>query len=89
MYEENLAQGDGYYSMQDYEKALTCYLKALSIEPADVYLLCRIADIYQRKGNLSAARREWEKVLGHDAGNVEAQRRLKELLDRATEPPSG
>lgn len=89
MYEENLALGEGYYSTGSYERALNYYLKALSIEPADVYLLCRVADIYERKGNLSAARRAWKKVLGYDAGNVEALRRLNELKGRSPVSPSG
>ncbi len=79
---ENMTRGDFFFSVNRFDDALPCYLRALSKNPASLHVLSKVAHIYERKGRTRAALEQWKKILGIDAGHEEALEHVASLSGR-------
>lgn len=75
----NLRQGDYYYYNGNGERALLFYLRAIELDPRQVSVLERAAQIYERIDDPAKARTMWERVLTLQADNAEARKHLQQL----------
>jgi hypothetical protein len=62
-FRSNLIQGDSAFMNWEFERALSCYLAALEVQPKDLHALVRTAQIYERRGDPANALVFWERVL--------------------------
>jgi peroxiredoxin len=75
----NLSQGDYLYYNGNWAKALSYYLRVIEIDPRQVSVLARVAQIYELIGDPAQARVTWERVLSLQADHAEARKHLQKL----------
>jgi hypothetical protein len=75
----NFSQADNYFNAWEFDKALPFYLRCLDMQPNHAYLRERIAEIYERQGELESAIIHWQAVLNLEPGHTEADNRIKNL----------
>jgi peroxiredoxin len=75
----NLRQGDYAFFNGNWGKALPYYLRVIEIDPKQVSVLVRVAQIHEQLGDPAKARETWERVLTLQADNAEARRQLEKL----------
>jgi peroxiredoxin len=81
-FNENVSRGDYYFSIGRFEEALPFYLKALSVDPASLHVLPKVAHIYEREGHTRAALEQWKKILDLDTNHAEALEHVSSLSGR-------
>jgi tetratricopeptide (TPR) repeat protein len=75
----NLKQGDYAFFNGDWAKALPFYLRVFELDPRQVSVLVRVAQIYERLDDTAKARETWQRVIALQPDNAEARQRLKKL----------
>ena len=62
--------GDIYMAQDEFVAAYQAYMRAIALEPEDTELKTNLAIISMKKGQLTEASREFEKILSKDPNNV-------------------
>ncbi len=75
----NLSQGDYNYYNGNWRNALSYYLRVLELDPRQISVLARVAQIYERIDDPAKAREIWERVLTLQADHAEARKHLQKL----------
>lgn len=78
-YRSGIIQGDAAFMAWEFDRALSGYLAALEAQPKDLYALVRVAQIHERRGEVSLALGFWERVLQVRPDHAEAASRVREL----------
>lgn len=75
----NLSRGDYFYYNGKWVEALSYYLRVLELDPRQVSVLVRVAQIYELTDDPAAARATWERVLTLRPDHAEARKHLLKL----------
>jgi hypothetical protein len=75
----NLKQGDDAFFKGNWGKALPFYQRVIEIDPRQISIMVRVAQIHERLGDPAQARETWERVLTLQPDNAEARKHLKTL----------
>lgn len=79
-FEKNRYFGDFYYHRREMDRALESYSRCLEIDPVNIYIHLKMAELFVEQKDLVRARELWEKVLNIDPDNSEAKANLRRLI---------
>lgn len=85
----SLTQAETLYRNWQYIAAIPHYRRCLDFDPQSVAVRERLADIFQRQGELGLALEQWEKIVQIDPANAEAARRAEKLRKGAGPKTAG
>lgn len=80
-FQSNIVQANAAFLSWEFDRSLEYYIAALDARPSDLHALARVAEIYERRGNIAAALLFWDKVLLLQPDHVQAADRVRELRD--------
>jgi len=73
----NLRQGDYAFFNGDWGKALPYYQRVIEVDPRQVSIMVRVAQIHEQLGDPAKARETWQRVLALQPDNAEAREHLR------------